>query len=122
MKIRTLFQAPLILLVLYSCSTTPYDTELITDEQGLNFIMSDKRGIRADNGVVYLVDKERLTLTAYNDNKIVWTVSFKETCGTEKPEIKGIELTGDKIQLVFGKRNFATIDIRDGKTKYRCED
>jgi outer membrane protein assembly factor BamB len=127
---RTLQHTSLIVLLLTmsGCSGTPYDNELISNEKGLNFTMTDKRGIRGDNGAIYFVQQDGLTLTAYNNGETIWTVDFKKSCDIETPEIKGIELSDGKIYLAFGKhnvfgaQNLASVDIRDGKTTYRCRD
>ena len=111
----------LIYLTLTGCSQGTYDNELISTEVELNFAFTDKRGIKADNGVIYFVEKDGQTLTAYENNETKWTVNIIKVCrepAVGKPEIRYIKLTGDEIDVVFGIHDFASVNIQDGKTKY----
>lgn len=102
-------------------SQTTVDNSKVSTEKELNFSTTDKRGIKADDGIIYLVEKDGQTLTAYNKNDIKWTVNIIKICGQPKvgkPEIRHIKLTGDKIQITFGKHDFASVDIKDGNVKY----
>jgi len=111
------------MMILNGCSQAAYDNDLISTEKELNLVFSDKRGIKGDDGVVYFVQRDGLTLTAYKGSEVKWTVNFSKTCEettVKKSEIQYMGLTGEKIQLIFTKRNFANIDVRDGKTTYRC--
>jgi hypothetical protein len=120
-KILTLVFLISVGLTSKGCSQTPYDNKLISTEKELNFISTDKRGIKDDNGTIYLVEKDGQTLTAYNGNEVKWTVNIIKTCrvpAVGKPEIRYLKLTHDKIQIVFGKHDYASVDIRDGKAKY----
>ena len=123
--IRILAQTCLVsfVLTLNSCSQTPYDNDLISDGKGLNLTMSTKRGVKGGNGIVYFVQNDGLTLTAYNGSKIKWIVNVVNPCkvaALEKSAILGLYLVNDHISLALGKGNYARVDIQDGKTKYRC--
>ena len=102
-------------------SQVTIDSSRISAEKELNFAFTDKRGIKADDGIIYLVEKDGQTLTAFDNSNIKWTVNIIKTCGQPKvgkPEIRHMKLTADKIQITFGKHDFASVDIKDGKVKY----
>jgi hypothetical protein len=102
-------------------SQTTYDDRLVSTNKELNFAFTNKRGIRADNGITYFVEKGGQTLTAYNNgNHVKWTVDVLGSCPKPvvgRPEIRHIKLTTDKIAVTFGKHDFASVDIVDGKVK-----
>ena len=112
-----------LILVLWTSdgfAQTTYDDRLISTEKELNFAFTDKRGLMADNGLVYFVDKKGQVLTAYENNKVKWTADILGSChkpAVGKPEIRYIKLTVDKIEVTFGKHDFASVDIVDGKVK-----
>jgi hypothetical protein len=100
--------------------TQTVDNNLVSTEKELNFAFTDKRGIKADNGVIYFVTNGGRTLTAYDNEKIKWTADILGHCrlpAVGKPEIRYINLTTDKIEVTFGKHDFASVDIVDGKVK-----
>jgi hypothetical protein len=102
-------------------SQTTIDSSKISADKELNFAFTDKRGIKADDGIIYLVERDGQTLTAFDKSNIKWTVNIIKTCGQPKvgkPEIRHIKLSEDKIQITFGKHDFASVDIKDGKVKY----
>lgn len=101
-------------------SQTAYDHRLVSNEIELNFELTDKRGIRADNGVIYIVENAGQILTAYYNNKVKWTADILKSCPKPevgKPEIRYIKLTADKIEITFGKHDFANVDIVNGEVK-----
>jgi hypothetical protein len=110
-----------VLWTLDGFSQATYDNRLVSTDKELNFAFTDKRGIKADNGIVYFVEKGGQTLTAYdNRNNVKWTTDILETChkpAVGKPEIRYIKLTTDKVEITFGKHDFASVDIVNGKVK-----
>ena len=56
------------------------------------------------------------------DATIMWSIDvFEVTKVTPKigqPMIRHISLSEDQLQLVFGKHDFAEVQINNGKTKY----
>lgn len=101
-------------------SQATLDSKKVTTEKELNFAFTDKRGIKGDNGVIYFVDNGGRTLTAYDNETIKWTADVLGYCGLPavgKPAIRYIKLTAEKIEITFGKHNFASVDIADGKVK-----
>jgi len=102
-------------------SQTTVDISKVSIEKELNFRETIKRGIKADNGIIFLVEKDGQTLTAYDKDEIKWTVNIIRACGKPKvgkPEVRHIKLTEDKIQITFGTHDFASVDVKDGKVKY----
>lgn len=111
----------LTVLVIDGFSQTPVDVSKISTDKELNFAFTDKREIKTNNGIIYVVEKDGQTLTAYDKTNIKWTVNIIKTCGQPKvgkSEIRYVKLTKDKIQITFGKHDFASVDIDDGKVKY----
>lgn len=102
-------------------SQTTIDSSTISTDKQLNFTFTHKRGIKADNGIIYLVEKDGQTLTAFDNNEIKWTVNIIKICGQPRagrPEIRRIMLTENEIEITFGKHDFASVEIKDGKVKY----
>ncbi len=94
------------------------DNEISTDTE-LNFLNTDKRGIKSSDGIIYYVEKDMQTLTAYKNGKVKWKTNIIETCGKPsvgKSEIRFIRLKNGKINLIFGKHNSASVDTVNGKT------
>lgn len=102
-------------------SQTTFDESLVSTDKELNFYLTDKRGIKGDDGTIYFVENKRQTIVAYdNKQKVKWTADILQTCPTPvvgKLEIRYIKLTADKIQITFGKHDYASVDIADGKIK-----
>jgi hypothetical protein len=122
-SIETLFVI-LLVLTLVSCSKPKYDERLVTTEKELNFAFTDKRGIKDENGIIYVINQDYKKLIAYADNEVKWTAEVLKICEDDvpgkpemigKPEIRYLKLTTDKIHIVYGKHSFASVDIRDGK-------
>lgn len=92
------------------------DNEISTDFE-LNFLNTDKRGIKSSNGIIYYVEKDLQTITAYENGKVKWKTNIIRTCGKPsvgKPEIRFIRLKNGEINLTYGKHNFANVDISSG--------
>ena len=110
-----------VFATLEGLSQTTFDERLVSTEKELNFYFTDKRGIQGEKGIVFFVERDGQTLTAYTGEKIKWTVDIIKVCGEPavgKPGIRYLKLTKDKIEITFGKHSFASVDIADGKTKY----
>jgi hypothetical protein len=99
--------------------TLSYDKSKISTDTELNFSLTDKRGIKSKTGIIFFVEKDMQTLTAYENDKIKWRTNIITICG--KPAIGSagiriIKLEKNNINVTFGKHSFATIDIINGKT------
>jgi hypothetical protein len=102
-------------------SQTALDERLISSEKELNFAFTDKRGIKSEEGIIFFVERDGQTLTAYDGERIKWTVNIIKVCGEPKvgkPQIRYLKLIADKIEVTFGKHSFASVEVRDGKTTY----
>jgi len=97
------------------------DNRLVTTDKEVNFAFSDKRGIKADNGIIYMVDTDLQTLTAFENKKAKWSVNIIKPCELpdvgpqEKQKIRYIKLSKDNIDVTYGKHDYATVDIKNGK-------
>jgi hypothetical protein len=94
---------------------------LISKKLDLNLSLEPKmRGIESDN-VIYYIEKDMQTLSAYINGKLKWKTNIISVCGKPgvgKSEIRVIKLRVDKLSVVFGKHSFAEVDINTGKTEY----
>jgi hypothetical protein len=94
---------------------------LISKKLDLNLSLEPKmRGIESDN-VMYYIEKDMQTLSAYINGKLKWETNIISVCGKPgvgKSEIRVIKLRVDKLSVVFGKHSFAEVDINTGKTEY----
>jgi hypothetical protein len=94
---------------------------LTSKKLDLNLSLEPKmRGIESDN-VIYYIEKDMQTLSAYINGKLKWETNIISVCGKPgvgKSEIRVIKLRVDKLSVVFGKHSFAEVDINTGKTEY----
>jgi hypothetical protein len=107
---------------LLACRQKPgiYDQNVLTKSTELHLGISEKRGIITSSGIVYLVDKDMKTLTAYQKDKILWKANIIERYGQPlngKNEIEFIRLEQNYISVSFSKRCKANVDIITGKIK-----
>ena len=110
----------LILTTSYAQEIVHYDKNKVSKETELNIAFTGKRGIESKKGIIYYVEEDKKTLTAYSRGEIKWKTNIIATCGEPevgKPEIRYFKLEKGIIKVIFGKHNFAEIDIRDGKTE-----
>ena len=100
---------------------TAYDKSKTSTDTELDFAFTDKRGIESKNGIIYYVEKDKKTLTAYENEKIKWQTNIIEICGQPavgQPEIRYVKLDNDTLSIVFGKHSLVSVDISNGKTTY----
>jgi hypothetical protein len=119
-RLFTLVILCLLLVRGFSQQPMPYDLGKISKASELNFSNTDKLGIEAPDGLIYVVDKNLQVLNAYQHGKIKWQSDIIKSCGMPtigKPEIRYIKLDGIKIMLTFGKHNYANVHIADGKVE-----
>jgi hypothetical protein len=97
-----------------------YKNEQISTEKEVNFVFYAKRGVKGDDGTVYFAETDGQTLTAYKGAQVKWRVNIIKTCGEPmvgKPAIRHLRLEADKIHITFGKHDFASVDLQDGKAE-----
>ena len=97
-----------------------YDANLISKNTELNFMETKIRGIEIDE-IIYYVEKDLQTLSAYKNNKLKWQTNIISFCGKPtvgKSEIRYLKFKTNKLFIVFGKHSFAEVEIVDGKTKF----
>jgi hypothetical protein len=102
-----------------------YDKNKVSFATELNFAITDNRGIESKAGIIYYVEKDMQTLTAYENDKIKWRINIILICGKPtvgQPEIRFVKLDNDKLNVTFGKHSFANVAIADGKTIYLGSD
>lgn len=96
-----------------------YDVKRITKETELNVANSNYRGIE-DKSIVYFLENDKQTLSAYENGKLKWKTNVIQVCG--KPEAGGakiryIKLNKKVLNVTFGKHSRAEVDVTNGTTK-----
>lgn len=110
----------IILMFAQTIVAQKYDLALISKETELNFSKTNKRGIEKDN-IIYYVENDLQTLSAYTNNKLKWQTNIISVCGKPtigKAEIRYIEYKTTILHIIFGKHSFAEVDTNSGKTKF----
>ncbi|KAF2516963.1 hypothetical protein [Flavobacterium foetidum] len=95
-----------------------YNDDLISKNSEINFAKTQKRGIKKNN-IVYYVEKDLQTISAYKRSKLKWQTNVISVCGKPQkgePEIRYVGYNSDKLLIVIGKHNFAEIDVNSGVT------
>lgn len=112
-----------LLILTQSNFAQKLDYKLVSKEKELNFLKSKFRGIKF-NRITYYVEKDLQNVTAYRKDKQIWTTSVISNCEVSnidyygrKYEIRYIKLEKDKLLIVYGKQNYAEIDLTTGKTE-----
>ncbi len=96
-----------------------YDTSKISNDSVLNFAQTEMRGIKSKTGIIYFVQSDNQILTAINPNgSVIWEVNVVKHCGEHgvgKSEIRWMKLVDKKIQLVYGKHDYANVSVNTGE-------
>ncbi|MET4106826.1 hypothetical protein [Hymenobacter sp. UYP22] len=101
----------------YSCNPT-----LLTKETEVNFASTTKRGILSADGTIYFVpDADKSVIIACRNNRIIWRVNASSQCGLAAVHqaVRYLKLTSTKLEAVYGKHSFLSIDRSTGKVT--CE-
>ena len=111
-----------LLILTQSNFAQKLDSKLVSKEKELNFLKSKFRGIKF-NRITYYVEKDLQNVTAYRNDKQIWTTSVISNCEVSnidyygrKYEIRYIKLEKNKLLIVYGKQNYAEIDLTTGIT------
>lgn len=111
-----------LILALFSTQTNlaqRFDTRLVSKDLEINLKTTEKRGIQK-NGIIYFVEKDLQTISAYKNNKLQWKTNVINICGKPEvgePKIRYFRYEPEKLFVVMGKHNFAEVNISNGKTK-----
>lgn len=109
----------LVILSFSHATFAQYNTNLISKKTEINFSKTEKRGIE-QKGVIYYVEKDLQTISAYKNKKVIWQTNVIAICGEPNvgnPQIRYVQYNTNKLLIVIGKHNFAEVDINNGKTK-----
>lgn len=109
----------LFFCMLLSCSKS-FDHPVSNKTELNRSFEPEIRGIK-NNGIIYYIENDLQTLSAYENNKLKWKTNIIAVCGKPKvgaSEIRGLKLKSGKILVVFGKHSFAEVDITNGKIQY----
>ena len=109
-----------ILIFTQSSCAQKYDENLVSEMIELNFANTKMRGIK-NNKIIYFVENNLQTVSAYENGKLKWETNIIAVCGKPevgKSEIRYVKLEEDKLVIVFGKHSFAEVNKNTGKTKF----
>lgn len=101
-----------------------FDPKLISKESEINFANTHERGIEK-NDIVYFVEQDLQTISTYKNNKLQWQTNVITICGKPKvgePKIRYLKYQNTKLLVVYGKHDFAEVDIKNGKTRFLGSD
>lgn len=101
-----------------------FDPKLISKESEINFANTSARGIEK-NDIIYFVEKDLQTISAYKNNKLHWQTNVITICGKPKagePKIRYLKYKTTKLLVVYGKHDFAEVNIQNGKTSFLGSD
>lgn len=116
-----------LVLIVFSQAgfTQNFDKKLVSKRTELNLSLEPKmRGVE-NNNVVYYIEKDIQTLSAYENGKLKWQTNIISVCGKPsvgKSEIRVVKPEAGELLIVFGKHSFAEVDIKNGKTKFLGSD
>ncbi len=74
---------------------------------------------------LYLDESARILTARSNDGKTLWSVDVIKECGVPavgKPKIRHVTIQGGQVSVVFGKHDFATVDLKSGSVQYQGAD
>lgn len=116
-----IFYSCFIIFIFSSCKQkTLYDLSKISSDTAIN-IDNHYRGIRTKDNLVFYVEKDNRTLTAYKNNKILWYTDVVAICDTPligRPELRYIKIEKNYIMATIGKHSFVEVDISNGEAKF----
>ena len=97
-----------------------FDKELLTNENKLNLLSSNKRGIETEKKEIYILENDNQTVSAYKNGILEWQFNASLECGKlneRKLNVRFIEIRKDKLFVTYGKHSFAEFNLKTGKTK-----
>jgi hypothetical protein len=109
-----------ILVFTQSNFAQTFKSKLVSKKIELNFAFTKMRGIESEK-VIYYVEKDLQTVSAYEKGKLKWKTNIISVCGKPsvgKAEIRCIKLKTQKLLITFGKHSWAEVDTVNGKTKF----
>jgi hypothetical protein len=101
-----------------------FNSNLVSKKTELNFAFTKMRGIKSEK-VIYFVENDLQTISAYRNGKLKWKTNIISVCGEPsvgKSEIRYMKLEAGKLFITYGKHNFAELDTGNGNAKYLGKD
>lgn len=120
-KIKILVLILFISSLNYAQELRTFEKKSISQDTKLDLLLTKKRGIETETKEIYFVENDNKTISAFKNRKLKWKTNVIEKCGKPKvgkSEIRFIEIRENKIFVVYGKHNYAEINIKNGKTKF----
>src|SRR3954470_3087044 len=80
-----------------------FNDVLISNNSEINFAKTQKRGIKKNN-IIYYVENDLQTISAYKRSKLKWQTNVISTCGKPKlgeAQIRYVGYNSDKLLIVM---------------------
>ena len=74
---------------------------------------------------LYLDDNAQILIAESKDGKTLWSVDVIKECGVPavgEPKVRTVTVQKGKVNVVFGKHSFATVDLKSGTIEYQGAD
>lgn len=95
--------------------------KLVAKKNEINLSFVPKmRGIEVNN-VIYYIEKDMQTVSAYEKGILKWQTNIISVCGKPgvgKAEVRCLKAKEKTLLVVFGKHSFASVDVSNGKTEF----
>jgi hypothetical protein len=70
MKFKYTFFLLFVIQITFGQNESVFDDTKISTDTELNFSNTDRRGIKSNDGIIYYVEKDMQTLTAYKNGEV----------------------------------------------------
>ena len=74
---------------------------------------------------LYLDDSAQILTAESRDGKTLWSANVIKECGVPavgEPKVRSVSVQMGKVNVVFGKHSFATVDLKSGRIEYQGAD
>ena len=121
---NTLSFIVLFIVIQFGFSQKPKQEE-VSKKLELDLFHIPEKNTLAKNKIIYKVEADLQTISAYENRKLKWQTNIIKVCGKPsvgKAKITGLNIIGERMSVVFGKHSYADVDIKDGKTTFLGSD
>jgi hypothetical protein len=83
--------------------------------------LSKLEGLEYSGGITFYIEKKNENLVAIQNGIIKWKADVFKNCNKRKTKINSIFIKSGNLKVLFGKRNFALINIQNGSIECLVE-
>lgn len=109
----------LLLTLPISCiQQKPYQQGEVCQETEISLASSQYRGIQAKTGIVFYVQPDNHSLSAYQQDKPLWTTNIITTVGKPivgEPVIRHLRVEANQLFVTIGKHSLVGVDPTNGQ-------